>query len=74
MPVACPIGRSIAVIEDLDEIQEDLDSRMPDFAALFPVRSCDRDHADEVLLQGLVPAIRQGVCLRRTSPRRPRPR
>jgi hypothetical protein len=40
-------SRLSALVEDLDEIQEDLDSRMPDFAALFPVRSCDRDHADE---------------------------
>jgi hypothetical protein len=36
-----------ALVDDLDDIRNDLDSRMPDFASLFPVRSCDRDHADE---------------------------
>jgi hypothetical protein len=36
-----------ALVENLDDIRKDLASKMPDFASLFPVRSCDRDHADE---------------------------
>jgi len=39
--------RQSALVEHLDDLQEDLDSSTPDFASLFPVRSCDRDHTDE---------------------------
>jgi hypothetical protein len=39
--------RLSALRDDLDDIQKDLHSRMPDFASLFAVRSCERDHADE---------------------------
>lgn len=36
-----------ALPDDLDDIRQDLDARMPDFTSLFPLQPCDRDHTDE---------------------------